>query len=280
MNSSTPVDVTGLGGGVASISTGGFHTCAVTLTGGAACWGDNYFHQLGDGTATDRSTPVSVVGLSSGVSEISSGSLHTCALMVGGSGKCWGHNNHGQLGSGSGSAFSSTPVDVIQTSGLTTMNAGFAHNCAVAHGGAKCWGYNFHGKIGNGGPNDSNTPRSVSELEPADTDLDGCGDDREGQTTVGSELTGGRRDSKDAWDYFNPSHDLENRVDDILLVLNQYYLDDDDANPGEPPYVAGYDADTDRTLAGPNAWELGPPNGQQRVDDILNMVKQYFHDCS
>ena len=37
---------------------------------------------------------------------------------------------------------------------------------------------------------------------------------------------------------------------------------------------------TDRTaITGGNPWNLGPPNGQQRVDDILAAVKQYFHDC-
>jgi hypothetical protein len=30
---------------------------------------------------------------------------------------------------------------------------------------------------------------------------------------------------------------------------------------------------------GPNAWNAGPPNGMQRVDDIVNILKQYFHDC-
>jgi hypothetical protein len=33
-------------------------------------------------------------------------------------------------------------------------------------------------------------------------------------------------------------------------------------------------------LEGPNAWNLGAPNGQQRVDDILNIVHQYYNDCS
>jgi hypothetical protein len=112
-----------------------------------------------------------------------------------------------------------------------------------------------------------------------DTDGDGCSDVLERATPVGSETGGGVRDAKNPNDYFNPSHDKKNRVDDILLVVNQYFDDDNDGSPGLPPYVAGYNPDTDRTLLGPNAWNLGPPNGLQRVDDILNQVKQYFHDC-
>ena len=43
---------------------------------------------------------------------------------------------------------------------------------------------------------------------------------------------------------------------------------------------AGYDKGTDRTgIPGASAWNLGRPNGQQRVDDILAAVKQFNHDC-
>jgi hypothetical protein len=43
--------------------------------------------------------------------------------------------------------------------------------------------------------------------------------------------------------------------------------------------MTGYTEDTDRTAAGPHVWNLGTPNGMQRVDDILAPVPQYFHDC-
>jgi len=112
-----------------------------------------------------------------------------------------------------------------------------------------------------------------------DTDGDGCPNVNEQQTAIGSEMSGGRRDYLNANDYFNPTHDGINRVDDVLAVIDAYFVDDDDGNPGLPPYAPGYDPDTDRTYAGPEAWNLGPPNGLQRVDDVLNQVKQYFHDC-
>jgi hypothetical protein len=62
-------------------------------------------------------------------------------------------------------------------------------------------------------------------------------------------------------------------------VVDAYFMDDSDGNPGLLPYAPGYTSDTDRTLVGPLAWNLGPPNGLQRVDDILNALHQYFHDC-
>jgi hypothetical protein len=110
-----------------------------------------------------------------------------------------------------------------------------------------------------------------------DSDGDGCTNAQE----VGpDEMDGGLRSPSNPNDYMNPSHDKLNRVDDVLLVVQQYFKDDTDGNPGLPPYTAGYDPDTDRTLVGPDLWDLGPPNGLQRVDDILNALKQYFHDCA
>jgi dipeptidyl aminopeptidase/acylaminoacyl peptidase len=134
----------------------------------------------------------------------------------------------------------------------------------------------------------SNTPtvedadpdwQTVSPFQLADSDIDGCSDKREYQTAIGSQTSGGRRDPLIEWDYFNPTGDRQNRVDDILAVVAQYFKDDNDGTPGFAPFTPGYTQNTDRTLAGPNAWNTGPPNGLQRVDDILNIVKQYFHDC-
>ena len=112
-----------------------------------------------------------------------------------------------------------------------------------------------------------------------DTDGDGCTDVREQQTAIGSQTSGGRRDPQNPWDYFNPTHDGKIRVDDILKVVQQFGKDDTDGNPGLPPYTAGYNPDTDRTYIGPNLWNLGPPNGLQRVNDILAEVYQFGHDC-
>jgi len=104
-----------------------------------------------------------------------------------------------------------------------------------------------------------------------DSDGDGCPDLKEQQTAIGSQTSGGRRDYLNPWDYFNPSHDGQNRIDDVLLVASHY-----GKNTGD----AGYSSDYDRTYIGPNSWNLGAPNGQIRIDDILDSVRQYNHDCS
>lgn len=137
--------------GMASVSAGGFHTCALTTTGGVKCWGSAGFGQLGNGTIVDESIPVDVIGLTSGVSSVSSGSFSTCALTTDGGVKCWGRNYDGELGNGT--PFSSeTPVDVDGlTTGVAAISVGDHHACAVTTAGAvKCWGLNGAGQLGNG----------------------------------------------------------------------------------------------------------------------------------
>ena len=108
----TPVEVSGLGSGVAAIATGYAYSCALTTAGGVKCWGYNEYGQLGDGTTNTRYTPVEVSGLGSGVAAIATGYAHSCALTTTGGVKCWGRNVYGELGDGT-NVNRRTPVDVI-----------------------------------------------------------------------------------------------------------------------------------------------------------------------
>jgi RHS repeat-associated protein len=158
-NSSVPVDVSSLTSGVTAITAGGSHTCALLSTGGVKCWGRNGQGQLGDGTTTQRLTPVDVNGLTSGVSYVFAGYRHTCALTSGGGVKCWGLNDKRQLGDGT-TTQRLTPVAVTGiTSNGSSMTMGYAHSCAkVIGGGLKCWGSNSDGQLSDNTVTYSTTP--------------------------------------------------------------------------------------------------------------------------
>ena len=168
-----PVAVAGLSGGVNAIAAGSSHSCAVTSVGQAKCWGYNIDGQLGDGTTTNRSVPVNVSGLSSGVTTLGAGDYHTCAVTTSGAAKCWGGNTSGQVGA-PGSP--KTPVDVSGlASGALTIDAGYVHTCArldAAHGGGVvCWGDNQHGQLGDGSGENRASAGSVPGLTSGVRDM-------------------------------------------------------------------------------------------------------------
>jgi len=160
-----PIDVSGLTSGVSAIGTGTSHACALTTAGGVKCWGDNSHGMLGDGTTVDRTAPVDVSGLTSGVAAIAVGGVHTCALTTGGGVKCWGVNSDGMLGDGT-TTDHFTSIDVSSlTSGVAAITAGVSHVCALTSaGGVKCWGDNFYNQLGDGSATDRSSPVDVSGL--------------------------------------------------------------------------------------------------------------------
>lgn len=194
VSSHVPVTVQGLSSGVRHLAAGFRHACAVTLEGGAKCWGYNNSGQLGDGTTTTRLQAVDVTGLMSGVEAIAvsgyggSNLSHTCAISASGAALCWGSNSSGRLGDGSTSSKRAPSQVVGLTSGVTSISVGGAHSCAVHQGVAKCWGAGDNGRLGNNSLVDRNVPVLVQ----------GLGSDLESISAGGSH-TCARSQSNYAW---------------------------------------------------------------------------------
>jgi hypothetical protein len=159
-----PVNVQGLGSGVADVQAVWDHSCALTTGGGVKCWGHNGDGELGDGTLLKRPSPVNVDGLNNGVQQVSLGFDSGCALLNTGAVRCWGYNGNGQLGDGTRSTRrTSVKVDGINTA--VAISAGWDHTCAVLTGGALvCWGGNDQGEIGDGTRHDRLKAVPVSGL--------------------------------------------------------------------------------------------------------------------
>ena len=156
--SPTPLPVIG-GLTFTALSVGYYHTCGVTASGAAYCWGWNGFGQLGDGSTTGSATPVSVAG-GLAFAALTAGMFHTCGLTIDGAAYCWGRNDVGELGTGSTSS-SLTPVAVA--GGLTFLSVRAAgwlfydepedlltdHTCGITTNRvAYCWGSNAWGFLG------------------------------------------------------------------------------------------------------------------------------------
>ncbi len=168
-----------------SSTTYGF-SLAVGSDGNAYAWGDNRYGQLGDGTTTERHTPVMVrkpdretypdLPADFTYVQVSAGSYYSLALGSDGYVYAWGYNNYGQLGNKTKSNSSkpirvrdpANPEDANKGLQATQVSAGYSHSLAVGSDGyAYAWGYNEYGKLGNNTSDDlSDVP--VHVRDPAD----------------------------------------------------------------------------------------------------------------
>ncbi|RKG89192.1 hypothetical protein D7W82_07985 [Corallococcus sp. CA049B] len=135
--------------GFQRVAAGRYHTVALKSDGSVWAWGSNSVGQLGDGTTTDRTTPVQVQGLT-GVTAIHAGKHHSVAFKQDGTVWAWGSNQSGQLGDGT-TTNRTTPVQVQGLTGVATLHAGGDHTVVLKQDGTVwAWGNNFEGELGDG----------------------------------------------------------------------------------------------------------------------------------
>lgn len=145
------------------------HTCVIMTGGKVKCWGSNERGQLGLGDTNHRgdqpnemgdNLPTVDLGTGKTAIALATGRYHTCALLAGGTVKCWGGNANGQIGAGDKQNRGDGPnemgdnlkeVDLGVGVTVTAISAGLDTTCAVLNGNAiKCWGLNEYGNLGLG----------------------------------------------------------------------------------------------------------------------------------
>ena len=155
------------------IAVGYHHACAILDTGNVTCWGKNNYGQLGieitsgiyqsiGDTSTELGENLVRVDLGTGRTavQIDAGDYHTCALLDNGNVKCWGWNQHGQLGIGNMTTIGESEnqmgdnldsVDLGTGRTAISISAGGHMSCAILDTAVlKCWGYNGFGQLGQG----------------------------------------------------------------------------------------------------------------------------------
>jgi alpha-tubulin suppressor-like RCC1 family protein len=157
----TPVDVTGLSSGVAKISAGWAHACALMDDQSIRCWGRNNAGQIGNGTTVNQKAPVPI-DVGGPVADVFAGYYNTCALLVDSSVKCWGANTYYQLGN-VGTANRTTPFEITGYTGTpkqVTTGSGFT--CILTTDGQiQCIGLNVNGRLGDGTTGTLTTPKKT-----------------------------------------------------------------------------------------------------------------------
>ena len=176
-----PQPVNGITAGVAMVSVGTGHACAIDMQGAVWCWGDGQGGELGTGPlgpGAIKESPVRVEALKRPAIDIAVGGwsgsnfgcyvfgcAHSCAVTDDGGVECWGDNGYGELGASSTSTCehkssgppmtapfpcSPTPVRVEGLHGAAlSVAVGNQFTCAVTSGGnVECWGINDSGQLG------------------------------------------------------------------------------------------------------------------------------------
>ena len=153
------------GAAARAVSAGRDHSLAVDAGGLVFAWGRNTYGQLGDGTQTERVSPVQVEGLEHVVA-VAAGGDHSFALDENGVVWSWGRDNHGQLGDDATLLNRFTPAQVALPSAATALASGLDHGLAILSGSTLwAWGRDTSGQLGDDSSFSSKpTPAQVSSL--------------------------------------------------------------------------------------------------------------------
>jgi alpha-tubulin suppressor-like RCC1 family protein len=175
---------------IAQLDTGVGHTCVITASGRAFCWGGNGGGQIGDGTDDNIRLLPTRAGSESDWQALAVGDTKTCGLRDGalycwgavgaaervttptrigtssawqsislashscgvnaGELFCWGFNGDGRLGTGTLSDYEAEPVRIGTAMNWQAVSVGAQHTCGLRAGELYCWGSDESGQLGDG----------------------------------------------------------------------------------------------------------------------------------
>jgi alpha-tubulin suppressor-like RCC1 family protein len=151
--------------GIAQMSAGGDHTCAVLSSGRVLCWGADNAGQLGNGGTTGSKAYGEDVLNSSNAAYanavmVAAGYAHNCLITQSGALSCWGEGSGGQLGDSS--SIDRTRAETTVSGEYLTVGGNIGHTCgAILSGAVYCWGTNSSGELGTNTGGITSTPAGV-----------------------------------------------------------------------------------------------------------------------
>jgi hypothetical protein len=147
----------------ATVSSGIWHSCALTFGGAAYCWGHNGSGQVGKPPSRAEPTPV-LVSSDLSFTQLSVAAYHSCGLDPTGAVHCWGAQWSAlSLELNEPGPISSSPVRVPGDIVFREVSARGGNTCGIdVDGIAYCWGLNSWGQLGNGTFEHSTTPVRVA----------------------------------------------------------------------------------------------------------------------
>lgn len=123
------------------------HSCMLNA-GGASCWGDNTFGQLGS-SGPSSATSARAVDLNATWKMIDAGGFATCGISSADELFCWGKAS--MIGSVTTTELNATPTNVAPGIKWSSVSVGHRHVCAVRPDHTLwCWGDNLQGELGGG----------------------------------------------------------------------------------------------------------------------------------
>lgn len=141
--------------------------CAMRSDNSLWCWGYNANGQVGDGSTTNRSSPVQIG--STNWTDFFLGSTHACAIKNTGTGWCWGNGNAGEIGDTFSSLNNVNPTG-FGIASWRTFSLGETQTCGIKTDNTLwCAGSNYYGELGSGNTSQINTAAQVGSDSDWDT---------------------------------------------------------------------------------------------------------------